>query len=87
MLKQIRRILPFITLKLPGLPRRKYCYQPIPIIGLELIGCVHENEAEGPSAVDAGEETGDVQDIGRDGGGVRRRVGTAVEEGFYICHA
>ena len=42
--KQIRRLLPFVALELPGLSGGKYSNHTVPVVGLELFRGVDENE-------------------------------------------
>lgn len=62
-----------------------------PVVGLELLGGVDEDEAQGSLRVDAGQQSGDVQDVGGVGGAgvgaVWGNVETGVEEGFNVAHA
>ena len=53
--KQVWCILPFVALELPRLPCSKYCNYTVPVIGLELLWGVNEDEAQGTVCVDARE--------------------------------
>jgi len=45
-LEQVRRILPLVALELPRLPRRKDSNDAIPVVGLELLGGINQDEAK-----------------------------------------
>jgi hypothetical protein len=57
MREQVRRVRPLVTLKLPCLASCEDRDDALPVIGLELVGCVDEDEAEGALGVDRGHET------------------------------
>ena len=90
--EQIRRILPLVALELPRLARRQHRDDAVPVVGLELLGRVDDDEAQRAVRVDAREEARDVEDVGGGArgageGGVRGDVGPGFEEGFDVRHA
>ena len=64
MREQLRRLLPLVALELPSLTRSEDCNYTRPIFGLELLGCVDYDEADGAGGVDRGNEALNVQDVG-----------------------
>jgi hypothetical protein len=78
--KQLGRVGPFVTLKLPRLARREYGDNPLPIIRLELIWGVDEDEAQRALRVDGSHGPLRVQDVRADAGAVGRDVDAAFEE-------
>ena len=89
MLKQIRRILPFVRFELPCLSSREDRDDALPVVGLELLGGIDENETKGTVWVDAEYRTGDVQDVGCGARGARKGavggdIGTGLKERLYV---
>jgi len=90
--EQIRRVLPLVALELPRLACRQHRDDAVPVVGLELLGSVDDDEAQRPVRVDARQQPRDVQDRGGGArgageGGVRGDVGPGFEEGFDVRHA
>ena len=86
MTEQLGRLLPLVALKLPGLARGKDGDDARPVVRLELVGRVDEDEAHRVRR-DGGQRAGDVQDVGRGGAGVGWLVEAVDEEGFDVGHA
>jgi len=86
MTEQFRRILPLIRLELPLLPRREHSDDAGPVIRLELVGRVDKDEAQGSLGIYAGEEAGDLEEVGA-GAGVGVGVDAVAEEGLDVAHA
>lgn len=84
MRKQITRVLPLITLKLPRLARREDRDDALPVVRLELVGRVDEDEAEGALRVYGWHEPRGIQDVGTGhggcGGGVGRHEDAVLEK-------
>lgn len=64
MSKEFRWVLPFIAAELPCLAGGEDGHDAVPVIGLELLRSVDEDEAESPGRVNGRENSGDVQDGG-----------------------
>lgn len=90
--EQVGGVLPLVALELPRLAGGEDGDDAAPVVGLELLRGVDEDEAQGPLGVDVGEEARDVQDHGGRAGGAGeaafgRHVGAGFEEGFDVRHA
>lgn len=89
--KQFLGCLPLVILKLPRLPRREHRDDTRPVLGLELLGRVDDDEADGARGVDGRDYASEMQDGGAGAGGGERGVGgdvgSALEEGFDVRHA
>ena len=90
--EQLRRRLPLVAAKLPRLARGEDGDDAAPVVGLELLGGIDKDEAQGPRRVDGREQARDVQDCGSGAGGagegaVWRDVGARFEERFDVRHA
>ena len=86
MSKEFRRRLPLVGFELPCLPRCEDGDDAGPVVRLELLWGVNQDESEGALGVDGGEEAGDVENVGSGAGGVGGGVGTAVKEGTDVAH-
>ena len=65
MFKQIRWIAPLVALELPRLTRGEDCNDAVPVVWLELLWGVDEDESERAVGVDGGEEARDLDHVGR----------------------
>jgi hypothetical protein len=85
--KQLRCIGPLVALKLPGLTRCEDGNNPLPIVGLELIGGVDEDEAQRALGIDGPHWPLGVQDVCADAGAVGWNVDAALKELLDVGHA
>ena len=85
--KQLRGIGPLVTLKLPGLARGEDGNNPLPIVGLELIRGVDEDEAQRALRINGSHGPLSVQDVCADAGAVGWHVDATLEELLDVGHA
>lgn len=87
MLEQLRRRRPLVALELPRLPRREDGDDPVPVLRLELLGALHEDEPHRPRRVNVAHHARDVQHVGPRAGALGGREAALLEEGADVGHA
>ncbi len=88
--EELVRVTPLVTLELPALAGGEDGDDAVPVLGLELLRALDQDEAHRPRRVDVLEQSVDVQHA-RARRARRRRVRwhvlPALKEGFYVGHA
>lgn len=89
MLEELIGVAPLVILKLPRLARGENADDAVPVLRLELLGTLDEDEAQGPRRVDVGHAALHVEHAGRRGGRVRVRGHelAVLEEGADVGEA
>lgn len=79
--------MPLVRLELPGLTSCKDSRQAAPVVRLELLGRVNNDEAQWPLRIDGRDEPRDVEEVGVAGGRVGWAIDTIVQKRFDVAHA
>lgn len=86
-LEQLVGAAPLVVLELPRLPGGEDGHHAVPVLGLELLGALYEDEAQGAVGVDGPDDALDVEHAGCRGAGVGGHEFAVLEEGPRVGHA
>ena len=86
-LEQLVGVAPLVVLELPRLTCREHAHHVVPVLGLELLGTLDEEEAQGPRRVDVGHAALHMEHVGRPGARVCGYVFALLEKGARVGEA